>query len=114
MYVLFLCLGTWKDNPVTGGRKGKLHLQKVSTRWSLYFQASHFCFEGINCEVHGDLSVGKCILGNRSDIEREVSRYWVGCVGDKVGNSYMEMDGKGVILEGILVRRVVGALEVSK
>ena len=51
---------------------------------------------------------------NKVAFVEEVDVSWVGCVGDRVGKSYMEKIGEIFLVEGVLVRRVVGALDVSR
>ena len=48
------------------------------------------------------------------ELAGEVDVYWVGYVGARVGKSEMEMPGKIFLVEGAVVGRVVGALEVYK
>ena len=44
----------------------------------------------------------------------EVDRSWAGCVGDRVEKSEMAIFGMELILGGVLIIRVLGALEVSR
>ena len=44
----------------------------------------------------------------------EVDRSWAGCVGDRVGKSEMKIFGMELIVGGVLMIRVLGALEVSE